>query len=197
MKKTFKHADYSTVENDGGVQMSYKTEDLLTNLLGDKYRNYSDNKASGKEWKLFILKCINKLEITINNTIETDTHHKFCIQTYLDQLKDSVKKNEKTYPEIVIILLFLCFELIGGIPDIHRYYQQDKYYVSTKNRSIGFSQNTRQKVNTIFQAINFIGLNNNINYKELEIIYSKFHYNPLIFLNWFKDKYPLYYAKLF
>ena len=123
---------------DNKVKLSFFAEDSLRYILGSYYDRWHGYTLNEKEWKHLLDKLISKIEIAINLNLSTDGIHREDIEFYLDSLKRNIKDKTNTDPEIIIALVDLCFELLGGMPDNtnNKHANKEKHFNLKNKRSL-------------------------------------------------------------
>lgn len=193
LKYDHNKAHFKNENGKESVKLSFGIEAFHSMLLAKKHKVLHDKIISKSEWKNLVLKLIEKLEITIINSIKTDPYHLEQIKAILDDIKNSCEVDFYKYqPDIIAELIRLSFTLIGNVPDMEGLSKHKEQYFATDYRSINYSQNIHQKVRMILLYSHSISKSEEF-YKKRSELSSNDHK----FLNWIKEKHQDIYCKLF
>jgi hypothetical protein len=181
------------------VEISLSFESFLCRLLGDTMLYIHDKKSEGK-WKKVLKRITSAIEKSINKNIVTDEFHQSRFQLYIDKLKDACKSKNIIDIDVIHALTGIIFELIGGLPDYNRRHvlNRNDNYILKMFRTIYYSQSPYQKMRTILEASRFEPFCKYHRYDELFSTYvHNYNGNSEGFIQWYKEKYPEVYLKLF
>lgn len=174
----------------------------LSRIFGENSKEVLNNPKSEKDWKRTLRKVLDELYEYIEDNIESDELHTLMIYTCLYASHESLKE-ENFWPGYIEGITRLSFLLMGDYPD-HRKRKVGKkkkdHYKLNLHRSVIYSQDSDQKVRTLYAA----GCSGLINLSESpNSILSKFRCEVGFsadykqFMKWFKKNYQQDYAKLF
>src|SRR5690242_4408816 len=104
----------STRKPSGEIVLSIPAEDVLRHLLGKRYTSIHGVPQNEKKWRHILKRLTEVLTKSLDMNISTDAIHKKQIARYLYILDSSVDSSGNTDPEIILALVGLCFELLGG-----------------------------------------------------------------------------------
>jgi hypothetical protein len=181
------------------VDIEIWAEVFLMRLLG-KPMLYKHGKRSNNTWMSILSKLINSIEKAIEKNIDSDGLHELRLQNYIRQLKEVCKEKDNNPPDILLPLIGIIFELLGGMPDYsHRSRINRKSdYELFHMRSVGYTQSSYQKVKTILEASKQKPFYDQHRYDELfEIYVTRFNGDSDGFIKWYKQEYPGIYLQLF
>ena len=190
---------YDKNKNQQGVDIKIWAEVFLMRLLG-KTMLYKHGICSNNTWNDILTKLINAIEKAINKNIDSDGLHRLRLKNYIKQLKNDCKENNRNEPDILLPLIGIIFELLGGMPNY-----SDRSKINRKNdyqlfhlRSVLYSQNSYQKLKTILDASKQEPFYGHHHYDDLfEKYVTEFNGNADGFIEWYKSEYPSIYLQLF
>ncbi len=181
------------------VELFILAEIYLAKILGSTLL-YSHGTVGEKRWKAILGRISTAIEKAVKQNVITDNFHKSELEKYITGLKEACKKKECYDPSIILSLVSIIFELLGGAPDYtsQRRMNRNDDYVLTSQRKLQYFQSPYQRVKTILRA-------------SRENAYSKFHKHDDLFnefaltfrsdaeefLKWYKKKYPKVYLMIF
>lgn len=183
----------------GEVELSILAEIYLAKILGSTLL-YSHGTLDEKRWKSILSRIVTAIEKAIKQNVITDHFHKSELEKYVDDLKKCCKKKECTDPSIVLSLVSIIFELLGGTPNYtnQRRMNRNGDYVLTSQRKLQYFQSPYQKVKTILRASQENAYSKFHNHDDLFSEFAlTFHSNAEEFLKWYKKKYPKVYLMIF
>jgi len=187
----------SSRKTNGDIVLSIPAEDVLRFLLGSRYTSIHGIPQNEKEWKHILGRLLKVLNKSIDINISTDAIHKAQIARYIRILKSSIDSPENTDPEVILALVGLCFELMGGSLD-HRSRKvindNPSNFCTDSMRSVSYSQDFGQKYRTIIQSSFYDEFKKYYSTGQLE---ENFRGKFREFIEWFKKQYPAAYAQLF
>lgn len=187
-------------DSENRVHLSFFAETILSRVLGGRYYNWHGYRLSEREWKNIIKKLLRKLELAIDINVYTDTIHIRNIKHKLQHMRDSLAQKKTVDPELVLALIGLSFELLGGMPDNHtrKYGNKPHHFKLDQHRSLLYSQVAAQKVWTIFESAHYDQFKQYYTHQKIaDKYYTEFVGKPAEFISWFKRTYPAQYAELF
>ena len=181
----------------GEVKLSIPAECLLTRLLGRRYFTIHGVSIKEKKWKRILVGLLKSLKRSIDLAMDTDAVHKAEVNRYLYIIEQSVESKDTTDPEIILSLLGICYELLGGLPDNRKkkiINNHKNNYKTDKMRTLHFIRSPQQKFNVIMQS----ALHDEFkSYYSEDELWGNFRGDMRDFISWFKNEYPEAYGKLF
>lgn len=177
---------------DDRIKLSFGIESLHSNLIASRHKILHDKTISKSEWKALVTKLIDKLDITIKNSITSDGLHLDQINYSMETIKESCKGFYKYQPNIIAELIRLSFLLVGGVPNLIEGSRCNSQYVSRRCRTVKYQQNLRQKARVILDYAHTIR-----KFDEFDDKYNHFFHDAKKFIEWVKEKQPELYCKLF
>lgn len=177
---------------DYNVKLSFGIDFLYSNILASKQKVLHDKTISKTEWKMLVLRFIDKLDLTIKNSVVTDYFHSDQINFTIEQIKESCKDFYTNQPNIIAELIRLSFLLVGEVPNLKGQTKHEKGYKANMYRTVKYEQNIHQKVNTIIAYSHIIS-----KFDEFSMQYSLLSFKDHKFIDWVKSEYPSVYCKLF
>lgn len=188
-------------ENTDYIQISVLFEVFLCRLFGERYYLYVHHgRIRETKWKQIIKRIADTIEKAIEKNINTDGFQKSQLCLYIDKLKRASKSSYTIDIDIIHSLTGIIFELLGGMPN----YSQRKTinraddYVLRKLRTLQYYQSPSQKIQTILEASKFEPFCNYHKYNDLFDVYcTNYNGDPKGFIDWYKNKYPQVYLKIF
>lgn len=180
-------------------------EYLLSHMFGKQSYHGFVGAYSASEWKKHILKIIKAMQNAIVVNIDiADECHKRNLFEICRSATETIKK-EKTKDMInlytIEYLVRIIFELMGKMPDnwARKVVNRLCDWKLNKYRKIIYTQTKRQKVNLIVSLPN--GSLYRRRFKDTNELFYKLvadlKGDSDKFLQWFKEKYPDLYLKLF
>ena len=169
---------------------------LLQSMFGWNTKLGGSTHLSDSEFKTGVGKVLNELEKYLSENVHTDPSHQ-------DELQRAIKSaqlyfnNEYWWPGIFEGLVRLTLLLMGDLPEHYKYAKGKKdneYYRLDLHRSVCWTQNTNQKIRMIYYAEKLGKIDKKLWQLRKEFQESSENKN---FLLWFRDKYPIDYAKVF
>jgi hypothetical protein len=200
--KYFKRVEMATIGSKRidakFIDLSIPFESFLWKLFGKRMINIH-GRCSEHRWKSYLSKIGRSIEKSIELNIISDNFHKNQLYLHAAYIRELSKSKEIIDPEIVYHLTAIIFQLLGGSPD-HRdrsVVNQRDDYILRHMRTLYYSQTLPQKAKTILMASKCKPFSDYHKYDELEDKYYEFSRNSEEFINWYKDKYPKAYLKIF
>lgn len=189
----------STRKDMHTVVISVAFEYLLCRLFGQGML-YAHDVKQEIFWKRVIRRITTAIEKSIEKNVQTDGFHKSLLSIYVDCLKRASKSKGIADMDVIHALTGIIFELLGGVPDYSRrkVINRSNDYMLNEMRTLQYSQSPFQRMRTILKASQFQPFCNHHKHDYLFNIYvAKYNGNPEGFIDWYKDKYPEVYLKLF
>lgn len=181
------------------LEISLSSDCFLGNVFG-KPMSGKRGKISQKNWEKILKRIKSSLRESIAKNLNSDEFHKWRINLYLDQLDEAYESEHNTDPEFILSLTGLIFELLGGTPNNtgrRRLNRKDEFKLNNL-RSLNYIQTPSQKVETILEASRYEPYCDFHRRTDLFKRYmTKYNGNPEGFLEWYKEKYPDVYVKIF
>lgn len=132
--------------------------------------------------------------------VESDGLHTLRLKHFSEQLKQAASNKDFNQPEIVLLLVGIIFELLGGTPNYRERPRMNRKtdYLLFDLRSLEYRQISFQKMTTILEASRQQPFYDYHHYEDLFDVYmSKFNGKPNEFIQWYKKEYPDVYLQLF
>jgi len=189
--------DLSKRNTKGLVSLSIPAEDILRSLLGSRYNHIHGVQLDENRWKRILANLEKTLRKSIDANTETDAIHKAEIDRYLGIIHSAVNSQENTDPDILLTLVGICFELLGGLLDNRSkriINNHPNNFRTNRMRSIHYTQSKVQKCRVIMRSALYEVFKKYYSKNRLE---SNFNGDTEKFIDWFKKMYPEAYAKLF
>ncbi len=181
------------------VDISIWAEVFLMRLLG-RPMLYIHGSRNIKTWKRILLRLASAIDKAIKMNVETDGFHVLRLENFSKQLKKACQRKDLSQPEIVLPLVGIIFELLGGTPDyserprINRKHDYELFGL----RTLEYRQTPYQKMRTILEASRQRPFYDYHRYDDLfEVYVSKFNGKSDEFIQWYKKEYPEVYLQLF
>ena len=181
------------------IELSIISEDIFRYLFGHRY-NHIHGLKNDKRWRELLKKLLGTIELSIEKNVLTDSLHKKKIYKYLNIAKKSCLSNANEDIEIIMCLIAIIFELIGGLPDYRqsRSVKRKYNYYLNRFRIVHYTQSFSQKVNVVFEAAKYSPFKEELCEIDLyEILYEQCMGDTKKFIDWFKNEFPILYSKLF
>lgn len=198
MTDNMKDALLAYRRDNGSINVPAFITDDLWHILGKFYsQSSSSTPYKALKWKTAMKKLITKLEIAIKRNVDTDAIHRQKIDRHVRLVKKAIHAGTEAEPQVIAELLFLAFELIGGMPKNTEVEHASKksYFDLRRHRTIHYLQSPEQKARLILDTSGWKMFNEHYSISEIEDEY--YGKDKVKFLEWFKQKHPAVYAKLF
>lgn len=198
MTDNMKDALLAYRRDDGSINVPAFITDDLWRVLGKFYsQSSSSTPYSASKWKRAMKKLITKLEIAIKRNVDTDAIHRQSIERHVRLVKEAIHAGTEAEPQVIAEVLFLAFELIGGMPKNTEveHASKESYFDLRRHRTIHYLQSPKQKARLIFDTAGWKIFNKHYSRREIEDQYSG--KDSVKFLAWFKQTHPAAYAMLF
>lgn len=179
---------------------------LIHNLYGGKDYRLIHTSHDFTDAKNFFSKIIKSIKFAVEETITIiDNHHKQELLNTINEFERRIKSSKSfdiLDQQMIAFQSELIFLLIGLMP---RRWQQEKV-INNRNawklddhRQIQYTQNTNQKINCIFGAVQGKYKDKFGSWNEFlhNIYYEKCHHDPDELILWFKKNHPDIYSDLF
>lgn len=196
MTDNMKDALLAYRRDDGSINVPAFITDDLWHVLGKFYSQSSSSTIyNAVKWKKALKKLIKKVEIAVDRNVDTDAIHRQKIDRHVRLAKEAIHAGMDSEPQVIAELLFLTFELIGGIPKNTEveHASKESYFDLRRHRTIHYLQSPEQKARLIVDTASMF----NKHYSRSEIEDQYFGKDTVKFLSWFKQKHPAVYAMLF
>jgi hypothetical protein len=187
------------------INLSLSFEHLLSFLFGYENHYSETDIKTNAEWRKILLKITNAIyQSILQNVSFTDEYQKneLCnVCTKLKSQLSSSKTINQTNHDIILGFTKIVFHLLGRMP-----YNWDKKNANRADgwrlndfRTLGYSQNFKQKANLIIHLSEYTEYNQGMPTKQelLKKLYENLKGNEMEFVQWFKDTYPTNYLKIF
>ena len=177
-------------------QVPISLQGLLQSMFGWSTKTGSSTHLSDLEFKKVVGQVLNELEKYISENVHTDPSHK-------DELQRAIKSaqlyfnNEYWWPGVFEGIVRLSLLLMGDLPTHEKYSKgkkDDDYYRLNLHRSVGWIQNSSQRMRMLYYAERLGKLDKKLWQLRKEFQESSEHID---FILWFREKYPTEYAKVF
>jgi hypothetical protein len=169
---------------------------LLQSMFGWGTKIGSSTYLSDSEFKKAVGKVLNELEKYLAENVHSDSFHQ-------DELQRAIKSaqlyfdKEYWWPGVFEGIVRLSLLLMGDLPAREKYTTGKKkknYYRLNLRRSVGWTQNSSQKLRMIYYAERLGKLDKKLWQLRKEFSESS---EDRDFILWFREKYPIEYAKVF
>ena len=175
---------------------------LMSKLFGENSNEAKKEIRSPAEWKKTLTKVLDEMYQYLNINIHSDELHTHMLLSGLVAAHESLKEDDFWLGYLEGILR-LSLILLGDYPDHRRRRggrKNKNHYRLNNMRSIVYTQNTNQKLQTMLAAAVFglPGFKQDIR-EALRLFHDEKGYSASYkdFICWFKDRYPRDYASLF
>lgn len=170
------------------VDISVWAEEFLMRLLGQPIP-YIHGWQDKKTWKKILQRLAESVDKAIKRNVKNNDLHTLKLGDYSKQLKKATQYKDYSQPEIVLPLIGIISELLGGATsyrDRPRINRRNDYALSGL-RELEYRQPSFQKTRTILKASKqrpFYGIHH---YDDLfEVYLSKFNKKSEEFIQWYK-----------
>jgi hypothetical protein len=174
-------------------------EILLMRLFGQPMAHIH-GRHSIKTWKKILTRLTKSIEKAIKINVQSDGLHLRRLEKFTRQLTRACKEKDVGQPDLILPLVGIIFELLGGMPDYRDRARINRTgdYVLCHLRELQFKQNDYHKMRTILEASRQEPFCRYHNYDDLEEVYtSECNSTPAEFIMWYKQTYPRAYLQLF
>jgi len=187
----------SSRDEKGYVRLSMVAESLLMSLLGARYYPIHGAWLRPEKWNKILHRLVEALERSVSLSLDTDFRHRAEIERYLYIAKQGLNQKGNTDPEILLALLGVCFELLGGLPDNSRKTIVNRHannYRTDAFRTVHYVRNSAQKARLIMLSARYEEFRQHYSERDLRDHYKG---DPVEFVSWFREAYPEAYGRLF
>lgn len=184
--------------SDGSVNVPAFISDDLWHVLGSFYSQSSSRTTyDADKWKNAMKKLVRKVEIAIKRNIDTDAIHRGRIDRHIRRIKEAIDAGQESELQAIAELLFLTFELMGGMPNNRevKHATKEGYFDLRRHRTVHYLQSPAQKAALVLDAAEWGMFKEHLSVRDIADQY--WGKDKVKFLAWFKEKYPAVYAQLF
>ena len=181
------------------VEISLSSEVRLCRIFGTSMYLIHGNQSQ-RTWKNILKKATKTIRKAIKFNVNSDNFHKNQINNHLVDIEEALSSRHNVDPQIILSLIGMIFELLGNEPNYWRRKRLTRKtdFVLNKLRSLQYIQSPKQKVQTILEASKYAPFAEKHKHNDLlNDYYTHFNGNPDGFIEWYKEKYPDIYLKLF
>ncbi len=181
------------------VELSVLGEIYLAKILGSTMLHVHGKRDEGR-WKKLLKRISISIEKAVLMNVQTDGFHKAQLDKYISNIKKACEESEVFDPSIILSLVAIIFELLGGTPDYtdrRRLNRKDDYRLNGQRR-LCYLQSQHQRVRTILRASREKPYDGFHKYDDLFNQFAlHFRSNAEEFMRWYKKTYPKLYMMLF
>lgn len=188
------------------IDLPLSFEYLMTFLFGKwKYHGYVGY-VSRQTWEKDMLKVTRYIKKSILLNVSSDKYHSDQLLSNCSEIDNKIKSAHTISAiniSLIEHLIKIIFLLIGNLPNHWRYKApyKDSFWLLNGHRQLSYVQTDKQKTYLILNIIDvrkMFSIEIEEDYEDLhEVFWRKFKSNPLNFINWFREKYPDIYSKIF
>lgn len=135
------------------VDIPIWAEEFLMRLLG-RPMLYIHGRRNIKTWKRILNRLANSIDKAIKMNVESDGLHVLRLENFSKQLEKATKNKDFSQPDIILPLIGIIFELLGGTPNYRERPRINRKtdYALFGLRALEYRQTTFQKMWTILEA---------------------------------------------
>jgi len=175
---------------------------LFSMLFGNSSNVALKKSMTTSEWKRVLYKVLTELYNYLEANVKTDDMHFHMLCSFTDGAHKSLE-NDHFWPGYITAITGLSLILMGDYPDHRRRIGgrkcQDHYKLNIR-RTLIYAQDYNQRVLTLKAASIYGKIPLSCNIKDVIMEFRAeqgYGASDKEFIMWFRDKYPIDYAKIF